>query len=51
MTILKTKEAKERLGFQGAEVIGSTPEAFAAALKNDIQKWARVTSGLKLQLD
>lgn len=51
MAILKTKEAKERLGFQGADVIGSTPEEFAAVLKNDIRKWGRVTAGLKLQLD
>ena len=51
VAILKSKEARERLGFQGAEVIGSTPEAFATVLKNDIRKWARVTSGLKLQLD
>jgi hypothetical protein len=31
--------------------LAGTPEAFAAVLRNDIAKWARVTSGLKLQIN
>jgi tripartite-type tricarboxylate transporter receptor subunit TctC len=36
---------------QGAEVTGSTPEEFAAHMRNEIKKWAKLTSTLKLQTD
>jgi hypothetical protein len=32
-------------------VIGSTPQALAVLMRNDIQKWAKVTSALKLQVE
>lgn len=51
VSILGTSDVKERLAAQGAEVIGSTPEQFAAAMRNEIRKWAKVTSSLKLQTD
>jgi len=51
VAILRKGDVKEKLASQGAEVIGSTPEAFAAVMRNDIRKWARVTSDLKLQTD
>ena len=48
--ILRTVDVKEKLATQGADVAGSTPEEFAAILRRDIQKWARITAGLKLQI-
>ena len=47
--ILRTPEVREKLAAQGADVAGSTPEEFAAILRHDLQKWAKVTAGLKLQ--
>jgi len=48
--ILRTVDVKERLAAQGADVAGSTPEEFAAILRRDIQKWAKITAGIKLQM-
>jgi tripartite-type tricarboxylate transporter receptor subunit TctC len=47
--ILLTTEVRDKLLAQGAEGKGSTPEAFTATLRRDIQKWAKVTAGLNLQ--
>ncbi len=47
--ILRTPDVREKLAAQGADVAGSTPEEFAAILRRDLQKWAKVTAGLKLQ--
>ena len=48
--ILRTPDVRDKLAAQGADVAGSTPEEFAAILRRDIQKWAKVTAGLKLQI-
>ena len=48
--ILRTAGVKDKLAAQGTDVAGSTPEEFAAILRRDIQKWAKVTAGLKLQI-
>jgi tripartite-type tricarboxylate transporter receptor subunit TctC len=48
--ILRTAGIKEKLAAQGADVAGSTAEEFAAILRRDIQKWAKVTAGLILQI-
>jgi tripartite-type tricarboxylate transporter receptor subunit TctC len=40
--ILKLPEVGERLAAEGATVIGSTPEHFAAFLKDEIAKAARI---------
>jgi tripartite-type tricarboxylate transporter receptor subunit TctC len=47
--ILRTADVREKLAAQGADVAGSTPEEFAAILRRDLQKWAKVTAGLKMQ--
>lgn len=49
--ILRTSQVREKLATQGAEVFGSTPEEFAAVMRNDIMKWAKVTSSLGLPTD
>jgi tripartite-type tricarboxylate transporter receptor subunit TctC len=47
--IVRTPQMRERMLADGAEAIGSTPEAFAAVIKTDIAKWAKVikASGAK----
>jgi len=42
MLALKTEEMKEKLASDGAEPEGSTPEAFAALIKSELEKWAKV---------
>jgi tripartite-type tricarboxylate transporter receptor subunit TctC len=46
---LKLPGVKERLEYVGFEIVGSTPEAFAAYIKSEITKWAPVVkaSGAK----
>jgi tripartite-type tricarboxylate transporter receptor subunit TctC len=47
---LNSNEIKSRLAAEGAEVAGSTPEQYAASLKSDVAKWAKVikASGIKV---
>jgi tripartite-type tricarboxylate transporter receptor subunit TctC len=40
--ILQTPEIKERLLSQGAEPVGNTPDQFAAFIKAETAKWAKV---------
>ncbi len=48
---LKLAEVRERLAREGLEPLGSTPEQFAAIIRNDIAKWAKVVkqSGIKAE--
>jgi tripartite-type tricarboxylate transporter receptor subunit TctC len=49
--ILGTPDIRERLGAQGFEPAGSTPEEFAAYIKSEIAKWSKVirTAGIKAE--
>jgi len=40
--ILRSQEVKNRLARDGAEPVGSTPEQFAAYIKSETGKWAKV---------
>ena len=51
MSVLKSRDVRELAMAQGAEVTGSTPQEFAAHMRNEIKKWAKLTSTLKLQTD
>jgi len=39
---LHTSEMKERLAIDGAAPVGSTPSEFAASIRSELEKWARV---------
>ena len=39
---LRTEDTRARIAADGGEVVGSTPEEFAAVLKRDLAKWTRV---------
>ena len=47
--VLRTADFRERLAGDGAEVVDGAPEAFAAYLKSETEKWARVikAAGIK----
>ena len=49
IAVLQSAEVRDKLAAQGAEVSGSTPERFVQLMRNDIAKWAKVTSRLNLQ--
>ena len=40
--IIKLPEVRDRITGDGAEPVGSTPEAFAAFLKKEMLKWSKV---------
>lgn len=48
---LRTPEVREKLATDGAEPIGSTPDEFAAVIRDELQKWSRVAkeSGIEPQ--
>jgi tripartite-type tricarboxylate transporter receptor subunit TctC len=47
---LQQPELRQRLASQGAEPLTSTPDEFAAYLRSEIAKWAKVVkdSGMKV---
>jgi len=49
MLALKTEEMKEKLASDGAEPAGSTPEAFAALITSELEKWAKVARAAKIE--
>ena len=49
--VLALPEMRERLGTLGAEPVGSTPEEFAALIKEDIARWAQVVKASGVKLD
>jgi tripartite-type tricarboxylate transporter receptor subunit TctC len=40
--VVRSADMKEKLGVQGAEVAGGSPEEFAAVIRADTATWARV---------
>ncbi|HYH40750.1 MAG TPA: tripartite tricarboxylate transporter substrate binding protein [Burkholderiales bacterium] len=49
VAILRTSQNRDRLAADGAEVVGSTPDAFAAFYQAELVKWAKVVrdAGIK----
>jgi tripartite-type tricarboxylate transporter receptor subunit TctC len=48
---LRAPDMQARLTPLGAEPVGSTPEQFAALIKEDIARWARVVKASGISLD
>jgi tripartite-type tricarboxylate transporter receptor subunit TctC len=46
---LKTQEMKDKLAGDGAEPVGTTPQAFAAHIKGELEKWAAVARAAKIE--
>ena len=44
-------DVKEKISAQGNFVIGDTPEQFAAFIRAESDKWARVVKQAKIKLD
>ena len=51
MKALGTTEVREKLLAQGAEILGSTPEQYAAYLKSEIERWGKVIKSSGVQFD
>ena len=49
--ILKIQELRERLGAEGAEFIGGTPEAYGAFMRTEMSKWAKVVKFARVRVD
>ena len=49
--IVNTAEVKERLAGMGTDVVSNTPEQFAAYIKSEIAKWAKVIKDTGVKLD
>ncbi|MBI4190542.1 MAG: tripartite tricarboxylate transporter substrate binding protein [Betaproteobacteria bacterium] len=49
--ILELPEIRSRLGGEGAELVGGTPEAFTAYVHSEVDKWAKVVKVAKLSVD
>jgi tripartite-type tricarboxylate transporter receptor subunit TctC len=48
---LQAPETKQRLASQGADAVSSSPEEFAAYMRNETEKWSRVTRTAGIKLD
>jgi len=48
---LSTSEVKEKMAAAGAEVYTSTPEEFAAMIKEETAKWAKIVKASGAQID
>jgi tripartite-type tricarboxylate transporter receptor subunit TctC len=46
---LKDPAVRERLVADGADPVGSTPEEFAAYLRSETEKWAKVVKAIGIQ--
>ncbi|MFN7087251.1 MAG: Bug family tripartite tricarboxylate transporter substrate binding protein [Burkholderiales bacterium] len=49
--ILNSPEIRERLSAQGLEAIGSTPERYAAHLKEELAQYGRIVTAAGIRLD
>lgn len=49
VAILRTAEITDRLARDGGEVVASTPEAFAAYIRTETEKWAKVAKAASIQ--
>jgi tripartite-type tricarboxylate transporter receptor subunit TctC len=48
--ILLVADVRDRLASDGAEVVGNTPEEFAAFIRKELQKWAPVIKAARIEI-
>jgi tripartite-type tricarboxylate transporter receptor subunit TctC len=48
---LRTPDMQQRIAAEGADVVGNTPEEFAAIIRRDIAKWAKVVKASGARAD
>ena len=51
LNVLRQAEVKERLAGVGAEAVGNSPEAFAAFIRDERAKYARIIKAANLRAD
>jgi tripartite-type tricarboxylate transporter receptor subunit TctC len=51
VAVLKEKDIVDRLGEQGLEVVGNSPEEFSARIRNELEKSTRLVKTLSLKID
>ena len=49
VAVLRAPDTRERLASDGSEVVASSPEEFAAFLRTEIVKWAKVVKAARIQ--
>ena len=49
--MLQASQVRERLAADGAEIVGSTPEVFAAFYQAELAKWAKVVKAAGIPLE
>jgi tripartite-type tricarboxylate transporter receptor subunit TctC len=49
--VLQARDVRERLAQLGSDPVGSTPEQFAALLREDLARWAKVIKSANVRID
>jgi tripartite-type tricarboxylate transporter receptor subunit TctC len=50
-SIVRMPDINEQLSSQGADPVGSSPEAFGQYMKNETEKWAKVVKASRIRLE
>ena len=49
--VLKQPDVKERFAGEGGDIVADSPEEFAAFVRKEIPKWARVVKEASVKVD
>jgi tripartite-type tricarboxylate transporter receptor subunit TctC len=48
---IRQPDAKDKIAFVGADTVGNTPEEFAAFIRSETEKYARIVKAGNIKLD